>query len=279
MNILSRKSPTLASMNPKGIHAAEHLVTLSPSGDRKSSEVRRCRAVGGFTLLEVVLAIMIAVSILITGLYLYQQAADLRAQLMIKTEQLSAIRLVMDRLTTELQTAPRAFGAEKPLAGSSNLLQFIKMDLPSKASWNSDPLGRIAFPEMDARLVRYSMVTTNGTNITGLDRTEETLFQKKAFAEKSVLVEPSLSVTTNKAPLTAEIRFAQFRYWDGQAWQDSWDKIELPRAVEVSLANEDAMVQIENEASSVEIFRRVIHLPAAAPVEAADLQSESGLLP
>src|SRR5438270_12431495 len=107
---------------------------------------------------------MIAVGLLVAGLFLYQQASSLRTQLIVETERLGAVRLIMDRMTAELQTTRPQNGSVKPLTGGSNFVEFIKTDLPSRMAWNSDLLGRAAFPEFDLRLGRYSLSATNGTN-------------------------------------------------------------------------------------------------------------------
>ena len=58
-----------------------------------SDRSRRARA---FTLVEVILAISIAIGILVVALYFYSQATNLRAQLLEEADRISSIRLVMD---------------------------------------------------------------------------------------------------------------------------------------------------------------------------------------
>ena len=64
----------------------------------------RVRAVplgaGAFTLLEVLLALSIAIGLLIVVLYYYQQAALLRDSTLDSATGLAAVRLCMDRLGT-----------------------------------------------------------------------------------------------------------------------------------------------------------------------------------
>ena len=56
------------------------------------------RARHAFTLIEVVLAISIAIGIMLVLLFFYNQAATLRVQLVQQAERLSTIRLLMDRI-------------------------------------------------------------------------------------------------------------------------------------------------------------------------------------
>ena len=62
----------------------------------------------GFTLIEVVLAIVIAVGLLTGVLVFYRQAAILREEILRKADALSAVRLVMDRISTNCGPRPRA---------------------------------------------------------------------------------------------------------------------------------------------------------------------------
>jgi type II secretory pathway pseudopilin PulG len=58
-----------------------------------------------FTLVEVILAISIAIGILVVALFFHSQASHLRAQLLDESDRIAAIRLVMERLTAELRSA------------------------------------------------------------------------------------------------------------------------------------------------------------------------------
>jgi type II secretory pathway component PulJ len=80
-----------------------------------------------FTLLEVVLAITIAIAILVVALAFHQQATTLRGALLEESERLAAVRQVMDRLSADLRVAPvhLQFG----FTGSSNSLRFISTGL------------------------------------------------------------------------------------------------------------------------------------------------------
>jgi prepilin-type N-terminal cleavage/methylation domain-containing protein len=226
-------------------------------------------ASAGFTLLEMLLAIVIASTILAVALFFYQQATDLRAQLLQETERISAIRLVLDRLTADLRSAFPQASLENALTGSATSMQLVKADVPSRSVWNPGPFGRLISPESDLRLVTYSMASSGeGTNVTvtGLNRIEKPLVGSRTLPLN--LANEEVMPTTNQVaalppPLIEEIRFLRFRYYDGSAWQDSWSKSELPMGVEVSLGWEPLPEDGTPDEYPYELFRRVVYLPAS----------------
>ena len=78
---------------------------------------------GGFTLIEVVLATVIAVGMLLIVLFFYQQAANLRSEVLQETERLSVIRLVMDRMTSELRSTRRHPAFAGAFVGESDFIR------------------------------------------------------------------------------------------------------------------------------------------------------------
>jgi type II secretory pathway pseudopilin PulG len=214
------------------------------------------RLTSAFTLLEVILALTIAVGIIVVLLFFYQQASNLRNQVLEETERISAIRLVMDLITSELRTTRFDPAFTQAFAGRSNSIQFIKTDMPSFAAWTGGELGR-GPADSDLKLVRYYMESFDETNIVGLVRSEEPLVHLHSTAmedeQESFLSEE----------LIGEIRFLQFRYWNGVQWVDSWRSASLPTAVEITLAAEPVELQdlAPDQQFPLEAFRRVISLP------------------
>ncbi len=226
-----------------------------------SNETRR---VAAFTLVEVVLAIVIAVGILVVALFFYQQASNFRDQLLEESERISTARLLMEKMTTEFRTAHNATSFRQPLRGSSNSVQFIRTDVPSLADWRGGILGRSIEPETDLKLVSYRLDAADSTNVTGLIRSEQPLVDLRKVTEDGGFVETNSPANPEPVFLTKSIRFLQFRYWNGSDWQETWNAPELPKAVEVSLAAEPApeITEGETNAYPAEVFRRVICLPA-----------------
>lgn len=226
---------------------------------------------GGFTLIEVILAIGIAIGILVVAFYFYSQTAELRTQLLAESERVSAVRLVMDRLTADLRCAYGTFSSGSGVSGDVGSLKIVKTELPSRGAWSGGQLGRAVTVETDLKLVSYSVSSSlEGTNqvVTGLIRAEEPLVQKRpqvieARRANQVAVQVEPENQRGPEPLTDAIRFVQFRYWDGSNWRESWSGTELPRGIEVSLGGESLPEGSTAEDYPYEVFRRVIYLPGS----------------
>lgn len=211
----------------------------------------------GFTLLEVVLAIMIAIGILTTGLFFYRQAADLRGELTAEVDRLSAARLILDRMSTELRSARRHSFYEQALIGESDFVQFIKTDVPSAAAWSGGALGRVSAAQSDLKLVRYSVTSTmlesTNTTVPEITRSEEPLVESRLTATNSA-----------DAVLSRDFRLLRFRYWDGVAWKETWDGAALPHGVEITLGTDVSTNETGTMELGSDVFRRVVYLPGSS---------------
>jgi type II secretory pathway pseudopilin PulG len=220
-----------------------------------------------FTLIEVVLAIAITIGMLGVVLYFYQQASHLRLEMLEQAESISAARLVMDRLTTELRCASAHGTEEKGLIGSSDSISFTSRTGPQFVSWSGDESGAVP-PESDLVRIRYALAG-------GLQRWQEPLV---AFLQpeptgpltitgEDLSDEPSEEeLDSNGADplLTEHIRYLRFRYWNGAAWQEQWTSWSLPKGIEVSVGREPLPEDLEEEEEyPFELFRRVIYLPGS----------------
>jgi len=168
------------------------MLTLHCHGKRRSAP--------GFTLIEVILAIVIALAILLVLLYFYQQATNLRSQAIQETERIAAARLIMDRITGDLRTLRLESSSGRGFAGSSNSLQFVKTDVPSFSAWTGGALGRSSFPVTDLKVVRYrlfeSLDETNNSG--GLIRSEEPLVRSRVLPSSRILIKPIRSQAPNR---------------------------------------------------------------------------------
>lgn len=215
---------------------------------------------GAFTLVEVVLAVGIAVGLLFVVMFFYRQAAGLREQVLRETERIAAIRLVMDQLTTDLRGVPPRVFYGAPLIGDAQGIELVKTDLPGRANWTGGELGRAPNPETDLRLIRYSL--GDGTNAFGFIRSEEPLVAKReAPAMAGAVSAPEDMIEWVPLPLTDEIQFVHFRFWDGSGWMEQWNAPTPPLAVEISLGSEALPADIVPEEYPYELFRRVVCLP------------------
>ncbi len=223
-----------------------------------------------FTLVEVLLAIGIAAAILMVLVYFYQQAAELRTQLLQETDRLATERLLMNRLETELRGVPGRCFYKPPLKGEASSLQFVKAGFPSRNAWRSGALGRATAPETDLRLVKYSLAG-DGTNVSGIVRSEEPMVTRQIVTRSQGTVDAPAETNRPAPPLTADLRHLAFRYWDGTFWQDSWNLDQMPLGVEVTLAADPITADSATEDLDGLVFRRIIYLPASRPISASSL--------
>jgi prepilin-type N-terminal cleavage/methylation domain-containing protein len=137
----------------------------------------------GFTLIEVVLAIAIAAGMLLVVLTFYQQAATLRGRLLEETANISAIRLVMERLSSELGAVRRNDLYQIGLSGGVDNLQLVKLDFPRAGAW-TNPATAAPF-----RRVSYSLQGGGG-----LVRSEEPLWASVVVVSTN---EPTAAAVTD----------------------------------------------------------------------------------
>lgn len=234
----------------------------------------KIRKNSGFTLVEVILAVAIASGLLVVAISYYQRSADLRGKLLEESERLSAMRLVMDRITSDLRTAfaePR-----EGFVGGADSMRFVHAGSPAGAN----------LLEGSLKLVAYSVVTNlAGTNsvVIGFDRVESPLVELRvstnsvpaptALTNEPVAFHGEMDpLATNRItapivePMTRAIRFVQFRYFSGSEWLEVWNSVDLPLGVEVTLGAEPMLP--EDELYTGEVFRRVIFVPAGRVAEA-----------
>jgi type II secretory pathway pseudopilin PulG len=221
---------------------------------------KHCRS-HAFTLLEVLLAIVICVGMFFVVLSFYQTTAEVRTKANREVSRISAIRLVMARLSTELQTVQWKLASGSPLSGDSNSLEFVRTTLPRTDEWTGGDLGRVKRANTDLLKVNYRGPATNGV---ALFRDEKPFITERE-SEEAIFNLGLIDEELDKLPpvLSHEIRFVRFRYRAGRDWFDLWQSNVPPAAVEVTLGNEKLPADVEFEDYPFEIFRRVIHVPAA----------------
>lgn len=210
-----------------------------------------------FTLIEVILAVVIAAGLLTVGFSFYHRAADLRTQLQDESERLTTIRLLTDRLSSDLRTAfaePR-----QGFTGGPDSMRFVHAGSPSPMDITDGAL----------KLVTYGVVTNaEGTNniVVGFNRTEVPLVEYPlANTNETALsfnggMDPTVMTNRVVEPLTRAIRYVHFRYFDGSAWREAWDGVDLPMGVEMTFGTDPQPA--EEDTYPFEIFQRVVFVPA-----------------
>ena len=228
-----------------------------------------------FTLIEVTLAIGIAIGILTVGLYFHSQATNLRAQLLQEADRIATIRLVMDRLTLELRNAFAQ--PQYGFTGDATSLRFVTVEAPPRPAVNASLVTRSTTARTDLRLVTYGLgKNIEGTNevVTGLTRTEQLLLEKVsapgAFGT-TVTLDSTNAPAGDSGPLTDAIRLMRIWYWDGEGWSAKWDSDQLPRGVEITLGAEPLAPDALLADYPGEFFRRVIYLPTSREIDPLSL--------
>ena len=228
----------------------------------KPTSRHRCYA---FTLLEVLLAVIICVGLFFVVLSFYRSTAEVRDQAQREVTRITAVRLVMQRLTTELQAIQWNITEGSPLTGDSNSLQFVRTTLPRTDEWTGGELGRVKQANTDLLKVKYRGPATNGVAMFR----DELPFITERESEEAVENLELIEAEQGKLPpvLSHEIRYVRFRYRAGQDWLNLWNSNTPPVAVEVTLGNEKLPDDVEFAEYPYEIFRRVIHVPAATAAQ------------
>jgi len=243
---------------------------------RVRSQRARSRARGGFTLLEVMLAVTLALALMAAMLTFYKQAADVRAAVLGDARLIGAERRTMDRLTEELRSTLVYRFLGLGLEGGMSEMRFVTTTFPGGAMWveqNVTDVAQLA-RESDIAIVgyrlRYSEDEMGEIVVDGLERT----CQRRPTArisEEGDEIQATL--------LSPDIKFLRLRYWDGTTWAESCGGGTLPQAVEIVLGKEPLPENVEPLEYPYPTFRRIVALPsapktatgaaAAAPAEAA----------
>jgi type II secretory pathway component PulJ len=224
-----------------------------------------------FTLVEVVLAIGLATGLLLVALTFYNQAADIRNQVLRESERVSAMRLVLDRLAADLRAAQPMARPGNEFTGDSSSISFVKEACSSVSP--DAPLGTSGLTD----LVRVSLTTSFATNgarlaVGALDRNEVQITQLPAspllansdalflFASSQTNVPPDQTRAVTEV-FADFIRFVRFRYWDGTAWQLGWTNAAPPPGVELVLSAVPNAEDAQPDSFPAEAFRRVVFVP------------------
>ncbi len=251
---------------------------------RKSPVI--CRR-AGFTLIEIILALSIALGLLVVALYFYSQTANLRGQLLDETDRLAALRLVMNRITGELRSALEV--PQHSFVGEMSRVGFVTVAAPMRLTAQFDSNAPSAAPLSDLRWVSYGLSRSgDGTNetVSGLYGTTQALLDAprgRSAATSTLSTETTNSMAHGPAPITEVIRLFRLRYWDGSAWVAPWSSRKLPAGVEVTLGFDPLSDEASLTEYTSDLFRRVIRISGGqertVESEAFDSDSAASLSP
>jgi len=203
------------------------------------------RELGGFTLIEVILTLTLAIALIGTVLSFHSRAAATRRRVLDRLDAISAERLVMDRVTNELRGAMTYPFLQFGMQGSSERVTFMTAALPGPAAWairksTDDPIP----PEHDLQIVGYRLRIAEDDDgveyVAGLERTCQKIVAART-AEEGVDITVSLLTDRN------------------------WSGGDLPRAVEIAMGREPLPEDTDPADYPHELYRRVIYIPGGAP--------------
>lgn len=226
-------------------------------GSSRVTHQRRARSRGrdgGFTLLEVVLATAIVCGLLFAVLSFHHHASMIRERTQLELEEISAARLLMDRITNELRTAVYHDGLRRGIRGRPERIDFLTTVVPPRSAWSTASDGAESIPEFDLRRVRYRTRSRHG-----IVRDDYRL---------PTTTDPKQSRTVD--PVSKRLHFLHFRYHDGRSWRDKWKAKGLPHGVEITLGAKPLPRDTDAVEYPYRMFRRVVHIPASSMLGATE---------
>jgi len=241
--------------------------------------VRLRRSTSAFTLIEVLLAIGLTTALLLVAMTFYQQAANLRTQILLSSEELTATRLTLDQVAADLRSAARVPSAS--FIGGPSSVEFARLTPPSARPPGTNQ-GARSFVSSYQRLVLSTFLEQKGTNlsVTGITRTESPLHAATVTPplngrsrERNSVIETNEPVRSS--PFTTAVHFLHFRYWNGVAWQDSWFAPAPPPGVEITLGSDPLPDDATPETYPYERFRRVVVIPAGRTADPKDQTNQT----
>ncbi|MCL2701278.1 MAG: prepilin-type N-terminal cleavage/methylation domain-containing protein [Phycisphaerae bacterium] len=229
----------------------------------------------GFTLIEVILAIALAVGLLATIMAFHRQAGYVRNVIADDMAASAAQRILMDRWSDDLEGAlPYSFlqmGLEGTINPDTDLpeLRFVTATLPGPSIWavrktTDDPIP----PEHDLQMVIYQLSSfrcaDDHVHVTGLQRSVRKIITPTEIRHDGKDVSPSMFIP--------QVKFLDIQYYDGGEWFGAWPMPEwdsrdprrrnLPTAVKVIVGREECPPDMKPDdyPLSYPTFQRTIFL-------------------
>ena len=227
----------------------------------------RRRGGAGFTLLEVVLAVGLIVSLMGSALWFTDHIASARDRINTKTQEIVSRRSLMRRITAELRCAMSMRRLGLGIEGGADYMTFVTTAVPGRSAWvERNVLDQPIPPETDIRLITYRQAIREDEDgneyVAGIERTSQKLLDAPEAEEGENI---------RVAMLTDKLKYLRLSYYDGASWTNVWTVDQgLPLAVEVTLGDEpvyeDETTAMELEDKEPEDYpgqasKRLIYLP------------------
>jgi prepilin-type N-terminal cleavage/methylation domain-containing protein len=250
----------------------------------------------GFTLLEILLAIALAVVVVAGAFAFYRRALEVRDLVIQDVEVASTERAIMDHITSELRAAQVDSFVCPGMQGTASQIKFGTVVVPGPAAWAVvAPTDTPVTPERDLQVVTYDVrptVDDQGNPILddqgnplydGIERMCQTLVSAATTdtTTAQTTLNPITGTPTTVAPtapaatttdvtiipstlVSARMKVLYFRYWDGTQWTEAWSGRGLPAAVEVTLGVDPLPPDVLPADYPYAVFHRVVFVPGGA---------------
>jgi len=232
----------------------------------------------GMTLLEVVLAVTLAVAVLGGTLRFYHHALTVRTKLESAIHTIEVQGRLMDHISAQLRCAAEYRFLGVSFQGDPQELRFVTAKVPGPHTWafrslTDDPVP----PEQDLQQIGYRLrVPADDANDEGVVRGIEQTHQKvlavrvvedprglEPGREQRTLGDEDASDTLETTLIGPGIEFLRFRYFRNGAWTDRWFRGSLPLGVEITLGVKPLPEGSDIDEYPYEVMRRVVYLPGS----------------
>ena len=259
-----------------------------------SSRNRPKKIKNAFTLLETLLAVVIATGLLSTAMYFYQQSGKFRNDLILENEKIASARLIINNMSSELRSTLTHPRLKVGFKGGSNWVEFLKTSTPSPSSWmSSTEAASPRYPETGYRLIRYELAMRNMIGDTLDNQANRIMIENLNLNENSPNNEEDNSITIKQGDaidrierrlltgkintnttatvkiepvrITDQLKYMQFRYLNNGLWSYQWPGPSPPQGIEISLGIEPLSSTNLLEEYTNHVFRRIIRIPTTAP--------------
>ena len=264
----------------------------------------------GFTLLELLLAIVIIIMVIGSVFAFYNNSLRLVNSQRESLAEPQLARLVLDQLAAELLSAPGLGASFGPiLRGEQDRISFLTTVVPSRLVFFPRQLMDTAnVAEHDLRRVEYRLAVGEREEPLGLKRSElrvllapmieetadEELMEEPTPEPERPTVSPGQETSAGEAIgrlevadeqiLSEKIHYLEFQYYNGLTWAKEWTAEVLPRAVRIVIGfNEVPDEQRQDETNLVwadrpwheDQYSLVVSLSLSEELKARSVKTES----
>jgi hypothetical protein len=212
--------------------------------------------------MEVLLALTIIVGFMGAMFGLYWRSLEVRKQTNAVLDKIAAQRLVLDRISNELQTAMVYPFLQFGLAGEAGTAEWITCRLPGPGAWMAaDVMESPRVPESDIQIIGYRLREGEDEDgemsILGLERTVQTVLAPEIVEE----AEDEDSAAVQVQFLTPHVKLIRFEYYDGEYWESAWTSSELPVAVKITIGDKPHDSGQSLDDYTGETMQRIVYVP------------------